>query len=200
MGKGQLTIKNNDLAAIIGRILKEEPNQPALEGKTMQEQGEDLIGTYALDMIYSGWAVNREPDFTYETLPELPAVVASCYRRNREDQPEPIAVNGTAKALAAYFLALAMNEHGLSWDVRQMPILLNAKKPPKDPLWGVFRIQTGEKKKADFLLPVTAGCRVQEVMGKRLLTFDLAPLIREYKAATGVNLEKHGLRNIAFDL
>jgi hypothetical protein len=93
-----------------------------------------------------------------------------------------------------------MNEHGFAWNVRQMPILLNAKKPPKDPLWGVFRIQTGEKKKTDFLLPVTAGCRVREVMGKRLLTFDLAPLIREYKAATGVDLEKHGLRNIAFDL
>jgi hypothetical protein len=93
-----------------------------------------------------------------------------------------------------------MNEHDCPWDVRQMPVLLGAKKPPKDPLWGVFRIQTGEKKKADFLLPVTAGCRVQEVMGKRLLTFDLAPLIREYKAATGVDLEKHGLRNIAFDL
>lgn len=81
-----------------------------------------------------------------------------------------------------------------------MPVLLGAKKPPKDPLWGVFRIQTGEKKKADFLLPVTNGCRVQKAMGKRLLTFDLTALIREYKAATGVDLEKHGLRNIAFDL
>ena len=193
-------IKNDDLAAIIGRLLKEEPNQPALEGKTMQEQGEDLIGTYALDMLYSGWAVNKELDFTYETLLELPVAVASCYRRNREDQPEPVAVNGTAKALAACFFTLAMNEHGLSWDVRQMPVLLGAKKPPKDPLWGVFRIQTGEKKKADFLLPVTNGCRVQKAMGKRLLTFDLTALIREYKAATGVDLEKHGLRNIAFDL
>ena len=200
MEKAQLTIKNDALAAIIGRLLKEDPSHPAFDGKTMQEQGEDLIGTYALDMVYSGWAVDKELDFTYGTLAELPAAAASCYRRNRKNDPEPVAVNGTVKAIAAYFFALCMNEHGLAWDVRQMPVLLNAKKPPKDPLWGVFRIQTGQKQKSDFLLPVSKGCRATTIMEKRLLTFDFAPLIREYKNAVGVDLEKRGLINILFDL
>ena len=200
MERGQLTIKNDGLAAIIGRLLKEEPNQPALEGKTTQEMGEDLIGSYALDIIFSGLAVDKELDFTYKTLADLPAAAASCYRRNRINDPEPIAVNGTVKALAAYFFARCMNEHGLAWDVRQMPVLLNAKNPPKEPLWGVFRIQTGTKQKSDFLLPVSKGCRTMKIMEKRLLTFDLAPLIREYKNAVGVDLEKRGLVNILFDL
>ena len=200
MGKGQLTIKNDGLAAIIGRLLKEEPNQPALEGKTTQEMGEDLIGSYALDIIFSGLAVDKELDFTYGTLAELPVAVASSYRRYQKGEHPDFAVESTGKSLAAYFFALAMNEHGLAWDVRQMPVLLNAKNPPKEPLWGVFRIQTGTKQKSDFLLPVRKGCRTMKIMEKRLLTFDLAPLIREYKNAVGVDLEKRGLVNILFDL
>ena len=182
MGKGQLTIKNDDLAAIIGRLLKEESDQPALDGKTTQEQGEDLIGTYALDMLYSGLAVDKELDFTYGTLTELPVAVASSYRRYKKGEHPDFAVESTGKSLAAYFFALAMNEHGLAWDVRQMPVLLNAKNPPKEPLWGVFRIQTGAKQKSDFLLPVSKGCLTMKIMEKRLLTFDLAPLIRQATA------------------
>lgn len=200
MSKGNLTIKNDDLSVILGRLLQEEPGKPDLDGKTPKEMGEDLIGTYVLDMLQSAWAAGKDLDFSYETLSDLPVAAASCYRRNREDNPEPIAVGGTLKSLAAYFFALAMNEHGLSWEVRQMPVLLNPSKPPRDPLWGVFRIQTGRNRKTDFLLPVSRGCQIKEVMGKRLLTFDLAPLFREYKAVTGVDPEKHGLRSIAFDL
>ena len=200
MAKGQLIIKNDDLAAIIGRLLKEEPDRPVLDGKTTKEQGEELIGTYALDMVYSGWDVGKELDFSYETLKDLPTTAASCYRRYLKGEHPDYAVSAIIKSLAAYFFALAMNEHGFAWDVRQMPILLGAKKPPKEPLWGVFRIKTGKTQKTDFLLPVSEGCCAKGVLGKRLLTFDLSSLIREYNAATGVDLEKHGLRNIAFDL
>ena len=70
----------------------------------------------------------------------------------------------------------------------------------KDPLWAdVLRITTGDKLKTDFLLPVSAGCKVSDVMGKQRISFDLAPLFREYKAATGVDLEAHGLHSIVFD-
>ena len=70
----------------------------------------------------------------------------------------------------------------------------------KDPLWAdILRITTGDKLKTDFLLPVSAGCKVSDVMGKQRISFDLAPLFREYKAATGVDLQEHGLRNIAFN-
>ena len=141
----QLNFKNDCLGKIICRLLEEKSGKPVFDGKTPQEIGEDLIGTYALDMIYSGLEIGKKLDFTYDTLTELPVVLASCYRRNKSDPP-PAAINGTVKALAAYFFALAMNEHDFSWDVRQMPVLLNAKNPPKDPLWGVFRVQIGEKK------------------------------------------------------
>ena len=60
--------------------------------------------------------------------------------------------------------------------------------------------RSDRRKKTDLLLPVSAGCRTTELMGKRLLSFDLAALIREYKTAVGVDLEKHGIRNIVFDL
>ena len=200
MGKGQLTIKNDDLAAIIGRLLKEERNHPVFDGNTTQNQGEDLIGSYALDMVYSSWEVKHELDFTYNSLADLPVAAASCYRRNKEENPGPVAVEGTVKALAAYSFALAMNEHGFPWEVRQTPVPLNAAKIPKEPLWGVFRIKIGGKQKTDFLLPVSAGCHIKNAMGKRLLAFDLEPLSREYKAVTGVDLKKHGLQNIAFDL
>ena len=200
MANGQLLIKNDNLAAVINRLSEEKAKKPSFDGKTPQEMGEDLVGTYAMDMLYSGLAVGLKPDFTYSTLKELPVAAASCYRRNKEENPGPVAVEGTVKALAAYFFALAMNEHGFPWEVQQTPVLLNAAKAPKEPLWGVFRIKTGGKQKTDFLLPVSAGCQVKDAMGKRLLTIDLGPLKREYKAATGIDLEKHGLRNIAFDL
>lgn len=194
MAIGELTIKNDDFAKIIGRIQEGDLENPVFDGKSVQEQGEDLIGTYALDIIFSGWEAGKELDFTYDTLADLPVAVASCYRRNLKGEHKLTAVDGTAKALAAYFFALAMNEHGYPWQVRKMSTQL------KDPLWAsVLRITTGGKLKTDFLLPVYAGYRVNNLMGKNLISFDLVQLFREYKAVTGVDLEKHGLRSIVFD-
>ena len=200
MAKGELVIKNDELSTIIGRLLNEKTGKPIFDEKTPQEQGEDLVGTYALDMLYSGMDVGVDLDFAYSSLKDLPIAAKSCYERYKKGDHSEFAVGSTAKSLAAYFFVLAMNEHGFLLNVRQMPVLLNATKPPKDPLWGVFRIQLQGKKKTDFLLPVSAGCGTKEIMGKKLITFDLALLFREYRATVGEDLEKRGLHSIAFDL
>ena len=197
---GELRIKNDDLGAIIGRVLEGEPGKINFDGTTTQEQFEDMIGTYAMDIIYSGWAAGKDLDFSYETLSDLPVAVASCYQRNRNDRPEDIAVNGTIKALAAYFFALSMNEHGLPWNVQLLPE--KTRTNMYDPaVWsGISRVTTGKKHKADFLLPVLAGYKRTNLFGKKIMSFDLAALFKEYKAVTGVDLEQHGLKSIAFDL
>ena len=193
MAIGELTIKNDKLSEIIGRLHSGDLDNPVRPGQSVQDHGENVIGTYALDIIFSGWEVGKELDFTYETLADLPAAVESCYRRDLRGEHKLTALDGTTKALAAYFFALAMNEHGCFWQVRKMSMTI------KDPLWAdVLRITTGEKLKTDFLLPVSAGCKVSDVMGKQRISFDLAALFREYKTATGVDLQEHGLRNIAF--
>ena len=197
---GELTIKNNDLGAIIGRVLEEEPGKINFDGTTTQEQFEDMIGTYAMDIVYSGWAAGKDLDFTYETLSDLPVAVTSCYQRSRKDRPEDPAVNATVKALAAYFFALSMNEHGLPWNVQFLPEKMRTNM--YDPaVWsGISRVTTGKKHKADFLLPVLAGYKRTNLFGKKIMSFDLAALFKEYKAVTGVDLEQHGLKSIAFDL
>ena len=60
---GELTIKNDDLGAIIGRVLEGEPGKINFDGTTTQEQFEDMIGTYALDIVNSGWAAGKDLDF-----------------------------------------------------------------------------------------------------------------------------------------
>ena len=197
---GELTIKNNDLGAIIGRVLEEEPGKINFDGTTTQEQFEDMIGTYALDIVNSGWAAGKDLDFSYDTLSDFPVAVASCYQRSRKDRSEDLAVNATIKALAAYFFALSMNEHGLPWDVRFLPEKMRTNRLDPSIWGGVSRITTGKKHKADFLLPVLEGCQKKKLFGKKILSFDLAALFKEYKTVTGVDLEQHGLKSIAFDL
>ena len=175
---GELTIKNDDLGAIIGRVLEGEPGKINFDGTTTQEQFEDMIGTYALDIMNSGWAAGKDLDFSYDKLSDFPVAVASCYQRSRKD----------------------MNEHGLPWDVRFLPEKMRTNRLDPSIWGGVSRITTGKKHKADFLLPVLEGCQKKKLFGKKILSFDLAALFKEYKTVTGVDLEQHGLKSIAFDL
>ena len=197
MAYNELSIKNDALADILNRVMETKDGYD-FDGKTDKENGEEMVAEYALDMIKSGYAAGVEPDFIYDTIGTLPVAAASCYRRDKETYGEPSAVIGTVKAIAAFFLVLAMNEHGIAWDVRRRPVPLNPSRP-QDPLWSVFRITSGERKQSDFLIPVSAGCAVTNIAGKDMVTFDLAPLIKEYKAVTGVDLGRLGLKNIMFD-
>lgn len=200
MPKGKIIIKNDDLGIIIGRVLEGENRKPGYEKKTEQEAVEDIIGTYAMDIFYSGLAVGKDLEFAYETLSDLPVAVASCYQRSRKDRPEELAVNATIRSLASYFFALSMNEHGLPWNVQHLPEQMRSGTMDVSTWCGLFRITTGKKHKADYLLPVLAGCQKSNLFGKKILSFDLAALFKEYKAVTGVDLEQHGLKSIAFDL
>ena len=200
MQRDTLTIKNDALGEILSRVIKEKPGEAEPDGKTDQEMGENLIAEYAMDMYYSGSAVGTDLDFTYDTLNDLPTAVSSCYRRYRKGDHPEYAVVGLMKSLAAYFFALAMNEHDMPWEVLQGKGSSYASGQPRETLWGVFRIQVGKKRKADFLLPVIDGCQVVGNAEKRLLIIDLTQLIREYKAVTKVDLKNKGVSNITFEL
>ena len=191
MQRDTLTIKNDALGEILSRVIKEKPGEAEPDGKTDQEMGENLIAEYA---------VGTDMDFTYETLKDLPTAVSSCYRRYRKGDHPEYAIVGLMKSLAAYFFALAMNEHDMPWEVLQGKGSSYASGQPRETLWGVFRIQVGKKRKADFLLPVIDGCQVVENAEKRLLIIDLTQLMREYKAVTKVDLKNKGVSNITFDL
>ena len=187
----ELTIKNDRLAAIVGRLLQEQDmSKPDFDGKTEQQIGEDMIATYAYDLLISGVNAGVKLDFSYQTLANLTSAVYPCFQGYAAQAPFEASVEGLTKSIAAYLFALAMNEHGCEWEVRRMPVLLNPSKPSPSPLWGVFRIQTGIQKKDDFLLSVNQGCKVIDGKGKRLLTFVNSVAIASYKSAVGVDLPK----------
>ena len=51
MAIGELTIKNDNLSKIIGRLHSGDLDNPVRDGQSVQELGENAIGTYALDII-----------------------------------------------------------------------------------------------------------------------------------------------------
>ena len=192
----ELTIKNDDLGKVIGRVLTEGEGEPVFAGKTPQQQAEDLVATYALDILRNGMAQGKDIGFAYEDLPGLPAAAAACYRTYRKTETAAISAEGTAKSLAAYFMVLAWNEHDAAWDVRQRPVLMDPSTPENPNLWGMYSVTVNG---ADFLRAVNDGRRMLNEGGKRLLAFDLNPLMDAYRKATGGDLAKKGLVNIVFD-
>ena len=126
----------------------------------------------------------------------LPAAAAACYRTYRKTETAAISAEGTAKSLAAYFMVLAWNERDAAWDVRQRPVLMDPSTPENPNLWGMYSVCVNG---ADFLRAVNDGRRMLNEGGKRLLAFDLNPLMDAYQKATGVDLAKKGLVNIVFD-
>ena len=200
MPNNPYTVKNPQLAAIIERLLQQEPGESTDAGKSTQELGENLVGAFALDMLKNGQSTDPVLDASYATLGSLQQAVALCYRGYRKSNNVSASVEATAQSLAAYFFALAMNEHGCAWEVSRMPVLLHSSTTAAKSLWGVLRIRTGLTEKPDFLTPVRAGCFAASRDKKRLAVFDLAPLRKAYRGAVGVDLREYGLRQLILEV
>lgn len=199
----ELIIKNDRLGAIIGRALEihQSGNRP-IEGLNAQQHAEDLIGTFALDMVMNGYKADVALDFTYATLDKLPIAL----RRDLVGYMESgnsfqDSVEGAAKSFAAYIFCLAMNEQNCPWDATRLRSKFTP--PDKDfgPLWAnAFRVINGERRQVDFLLPALEGCAGEIRGGKGLMMLNVEPTVKAYKAAFRVDLSEFGLINMAVDV
>ena len=193
----ELTIKNDDLGEIIGKVLAEGENEPVFEGRTPEQNGQYMVVTYAMDILRNGLSLGKELQFAYKDLIDLPAAAAACYRAYRQRESVTYSAQGTAKSLAAYFFVLAWNEQDLPCEVRTKPVLMDPVKEPDFGNWINFTIRL---KGEDFLRAINEGLRIFRTNdGKRLVSYDLNPLMKAYHKATGVDLAEKGLVNIAFD-
>ena len=193
----ELTIKNDDLGEIIGKVLAEGENEPVFDGRTSEQNGQYMVVTYAMDILRNGLSLGKELQFAYKDLIDLPAAAAACYRAYRQRESVTYSAQGTAKSLAAYFFILAWNEQDLPCEVRTKPVLMDPEKEPDFGSWINFTIRL---KGEDFLRAINEGLRILRTNdGKRLVSYDLNPLMKAYHKATGVDLAEKGLVNIAFD-
>lgn len=193
----ELTIKNDDLGAVIERVLAEGDKAPVFEGRTPEQNGQYMVVTYALDILRNGWPLGKELQFTYADFTDLPVAAAACYRTYRQRESVTYSTQGTAKSLAAYFFVLAWNEQDRPCEVRTKPVLMDPEKEPDFGSWINFTIRL---KGEDFLRAINEGLRILRTNdGKRLVSYDLNPLMKAYHKATGVDLAEKGLVNIAFD-
>ncbi len=195
-----LIIKNDRLGAIIGRAMAKDT--PAWDKMTTQESGEDIIVTYALDMVMNGYKVDAALDFTYATLNLLPVAMRRClagYIENGNSFRE--SVEGLAKSFAAYIFCLAMNENDCPWTVQVMRSKVITPAPGTGPLWANgYRITTGLRRQADFLIPAMEGGSGMERDGKGLAMLSADPMIKAYKSAFRVDLSEYGLKNMVFEV
>lgn len=193
----ELIIKNDDLGAVIKRVLAEGENEPVFEGRTPEQNGQHMVVTYAMDILRNGWSLGKELQFTYADFTDLPVAAAACYRTYRQRESVTYSALGTAKSLAAYFFILAWNEQDLPCEVRTKPVLMDPVEEPNFGNWINFTIRL---KGEDFLRAVNDGLRIIRADdGKRFVSYDLNPLMEAYQKATNVDLAEKDLVNIVFD-
>ena len=202
----KLTVKSDYLAGILQRVFDYDKLTPAkqkkyYEDKTMQQNGEFLIGTFLWDVIQNGHYAAVEPDMTYDTLDTLPTALRRCLQTYcSEPLPFRQAADGTARSFAAYLFALGMNEHGTELKVAQKGSALIKPSPDEGPLWGPhLRITTGLRRERDFLIAALEGGSGSCRDGKGIMLLNVAPAIRAYKAAFGVDLSQYGLIDMALE-
>ena len=162
-------------------------------GKSIQEQGEDIIGGYWYTLLGEAMMArlrNRKwIDFTYDTIGKLPYSLISLYQLQKANGYSRVR-NATAlgKTIGAVLYGLAMNEHGYA---------LIVEKGKKEPLWAdLFNIYIDGLQKVDFLAPALQSVNASLIVMQKGLSVNMAPVIKAYQTATGVDLTEHGLANI----
>ena len=202
----KLTIKSDYLAGILQRVFDYEKLTPDQQkeyftGKSMQESGEFLIGTFLWDVLRNGFQAGVELDMTYDTLDKLPTALRRCLQTYC-DEPMALkkAADATARSFAAYLFALGMNEHDVKLKAVRKGAPFIKPDPAGDPLWGnALRITTGIDREKDFLIPALQGGSGFYREGKGLILLNVTPAIRAYKSAFGVDLAEHGLIDMALE-
>ena len=148
-----------------------------------------LIGyVSSLGDIASDKIVNLDLDLTYNTVKNLPIVIAygfngwsNCSLNERIDI--------SVKSLAAYLMLLCVNEHNCGIQIN-IPAIYTA-----DSLnhgWSGAYVCTGTKQKKDLLNIAKESVKYES----KTLTIDTEKLNTAYKEMTGVDLSKYGLDGI----
>ncbi len=202
-----LNVKSDYLAGILQRVFDYDALTSAQQknyynDKTMQQNGEFLIGTFLWDVLRNGFDADVELDMTYATLDRLSVALRRCLQTYcSEPMPLKQAADGTARSFAAYLFALGVNEHGTKLKVTPKGTAFVKPDPAEGPLWGpMLRITTGTRREKDFLIPALEGGSGACRDGKGLMLLSVVPAIRAYKAAFGVDLGEYGLVDMALEV
>ena len=202
----ELTVKSDYLAGILQRVFDYERLTPAqqkkyYDDKTTQQNGEYLIGTFVLDLLRCGYRAGAALDLSCATVKSLPLALGRSLREDTAVGKDlQTAAEGVAKGLAAYLFALGMNEHDTRLTVTMKRTAFTKPDPDEGPLWAeCMRITTGLKREKDFLIPALEGGSGNYHGGKGVMLLNVAPAIRAYKAAFGVDLSQYGLVDMALE-
>ena len=169
----------------------------------MDEMTQIMLGGYVQDVLEYSEAAGYPLDLTYGTVKKLPFALAPLYRSELGEgkAAEQRAAVTTAKHLAAYLFALAVNEHDCPIRTTSVGGAMMKRDPNAEPAWvrNTVRIQVGSDRKRDFLPAVLGATGLEYFPGEKPhLHIESAPIRRAYRVVTGVDLESHGYPEMVF--
>ena len=196
----ELMLKNIRVAQMLESASREMTRE-----MPMDEMTQIMLGGYVQDVLEYSEAAGYPLDLTYGTVKKLPFALARLYRDRLEagegEAAEQKAAVSTAKHLAAYLFALAVNEHDCAIKTTSVGGPMMKRDPNAEPAWvnNTVRIQIGSDRKRDFLPAVLEATGLEYFPGEKPhLHIEFAPIRRAYRAVTGVDLESHGYPEMVF--
>ena len=194
----ELVLKNVAVAQML-----EKAGDKMTRQTSMDEAAQIMIGAYVQDVLEYSAEAGQLLDLTYGTVDKLAFSLAALYRTElgEGDAAEQRAAVTTAKHLAAYLFALAMNEHGCTLKATRAYLPVMKTTPADEPAWvnNTVRIRTGIVRQLDFLPAVLEATGLEYFPGERPhLHIEAAPIRRIYRDAVGVELQDHGYAEMIF--
>ena len=196
----ELMLKNIRVAHMLESASREMTRE-----MRMDEMTQIMLGAYVQDVLECSEAEGYPLDLTYGTVKKLPFALARIYKDRLEEgegeAAEQKAAVSTAKHLAAYLFALAVNEHDCPIKTTSVGGPMMKRDPNAEPAWvrNTVRIQVGSDRKRDFLPAVPEATGLEYFPGEKPhLHIESAPIRRVYRAVTGVDLERHGYPEMVF--
>lgn len=196
----ELMLKNIRVAQML-----ESASREMTPEMRMDEMTQIMLGGYVQDVLECSEAAGYPLDLTYGTVKKLPFALARIYHDRLEEgegeAAEQKAAVSTAKHLAAYLFALAVNEHDCPIKVTRVGGPMMKRDPNAEPAWvnNTVRIQIGTDRRRDFLPVVLDATGLDYFPGEKPhLHIEPAPIRRVYRTVTGVDLESHGYPEMVF--
>lgn len=196
----ELMLKNIRVAQML-----ESASREMTPEMRMDEMTQIMLGGYVQDVLECSEAAGDPLDLTYGTVKKLPFALAQIYRDRLEEgegeAAEQKAAVSTAKHLAAYLFALAVNEHDCPITTTSVGGPMMKRDPNAEPAWvnNTVRIQIGTDRKRDYLPAVLEATGLEYFPGEKPhLHIESAPIRRVYRVVTGVDLESHGYPEMVF--
>ena len=196
----ELMLKNIRVAQMLESASREMTRE-----MRMDEMTQIMLGGYVQDVLECSEAAGYPLDLTYGTVDRLPFALAPLYRdRLGEGEGRAVEQNAavtTAKHLASYLFALAVNEHDCPIKVTRVGGPMMKPDPNAEPAWvrNTVRIQIGTDRRRDFLPVVLDATGLDYFPGEKPhLHIESAPIRRVYRVVTGVDLESYGYPEMVF--